>query len=36
VLGEWQKEGLISASEVDEIAQQMLHKNAASIYGIEI
>ena len=35
VLGEWVKQGILSANEVDEIAQQMLHKNAASIYGIE-
>jgi predicted TIM-barrel fold metal-dependent hydrolase len=36
VLDEWQKQGILSANEADEIAQQMLHKNAESIYGIEL
>jgi predicted TIM-barrel fold metal-dependent hydrolase len=35
VLDDWQKQGILSANEADEIAQQMLYKNAASIYGIE-
>jgi uncharacterized protein len=36
VLNEWLEAGMISANEADEIAQQMLHKNAESIYGIEL
>jgi predicted TIM-barrel fold metal-dependent hydrolase len=36
VLDEWTQQGILSTGEADEIAHQMLHKNAASIYGIEL
>ncbi len=36
VLDEWIKQGMITANEADEIAHQMLHRNAESIYGIEL
>jgi predicted TIM-barrel fold metal-dependent hydrolase len=36
VLEEWQQAGIVSANEADEIAHQMLHKNAESIYGLKL
>jgi uncharacterized protein len=35
VLDEWMQAGMISANEADEIAQQLLHRNATSVYGID-
>ncbi|MEJ2598192.1 MAG: amidohydrolase family protein [Anaerolineales bacterium] len=35
-LDEWLKGGMISASEADEIAHQLLHGNAETIYGITV
>jgi predicted TIM-barrel fold metal-dependent hydrolase len=36
VLDEWLKGGMISANEVDEIAHQLLHGNAETVYGIKL
>jgi len=36
VLEEWVKEGILSASEADEIAHQLLHGNAETVYGIKV
>jgi predicted TIM-barrel fold metal-dependent hydrolase len=36
VLEEWTRQGIISSGEADEIAHQMLHRNAESIYGLEL
>lgn len=35
-LDEWLKGGMISANEADEIAHQLLHGNAETIYGIKL
>lgn len=36
VLDEWLKESILSASEADEIAHQLLHRNAETVYGIKL
>jgi predicted TIM-barrel fold metal-dependent hydrolase len=36
VLDEWIQQGILATAEADEIAHQMLHKNAESIYGIKL
>ncbi|MEJ2147700.1 MAG: amidohydrolase family protein, partial [Acidobacteriota bacterium] len=36
VLDEWHGQGIISANEAEEIARQMLHRNAEAVYGIEL
>jgi predicted TIM-barrel fold metal-dependent hydrolase len=36
VLEEWVNEGILSASEADEIAHQLLHRNAETVYGITL
>ncbi len=36
VLEEWLNEGILSASETDEIAHQLLHRNAETVYGIKL
>ena len=36
VLDEWLKGGMVSATEADDIANQLLHGNAETIYGIKL